>query len=98
MNARRTSLKPSQSETTRKGSIQSSIQASTEFVGCGSAGRRFYGQLRMVGADGSSKPRRISLGVVSLDVARAELERIRTENRQGALTLPGRQPTFRGVR
>ena len=57
-------------------------------------GKRYYAQVRMVGADGSSKPRRISLGVVSLNVAREELERVRTENRSGALSLPGRQPTF----
>jgi integrase len=58
-------------------------------------GKRYYGQLRMIGPDGStSKPKKISLGIVPLDVARAELERVRTENRSGALALPGRVPTF----
>jgi integrase len=48
----------------------------------------------MDGEDGLSKPKRIPIGVVSLEEAKAALERIRTENRQRKLALPARKPKF----
>ena len=57
-------------------------------------GDHYYAQLRMRDKAGVSKPKRISLGVANLDQARAELERIRTENRAGKLAVPGRHPSF----
>ena len=43
---------------------------------------------------GQTKPKRIALNAATLDQAKAELEKVRTENRAGTLTLPGRQPSF----
>ena len=40
--------------------------------------------------DGVTKPKRIPLGIMTLDQARAALEKVRTENRQRKLALPGR--------
>jgi integrase len=57
-------------------------------------GNRYYAQLRMEVAGGQTKPKRIALKATSLDQARAELEKIRTENRTGKLELPGRRPSF----
>jgi integrase len=57
-------------------------------------GDRYYAQLRMEVEGGQTKPKRIALNATSLDQARAELEKIRTENRAGKLELPGRRPSF----
>ena len=57
-------------------------------------GDRFYAQLRMEVEGGQTKPKRVALKATSLDQARAELEKIRTENRAGKLELPGRRPSF----
>jgi len=58
-------------------------------------GDRYYAQMRMeVEGGGQTKPKRIPLHATTLDPARAELERVRTENRAGKLALPGRRPSF----
>ena len=57
-------------------------------------GDRYYAQLRMEVEGGQTKPKRIALNAATLDQAKAELEKVRTENRAGTLTLPGRQPSF----
>ncbi len=57
-------------------------------------GDRYYAQLRMEVEGGQAKPKRIALKATTLDQARAELEKIRTENRAGKLELPGRRPSF----
>jgi integrase len=46
------------------------------------------------GRGGQTKPKRIALNATTLDQARAELEKVRTENRAGKLALPGRRPSF----
>ena len=45
-------------------------------------------------SDGRTKPKRIPLDATRLDEATAELERVRTENRDGKLPLPKRHPSF----
>ena len=50
--------------------------------------------MRMAVEGGQSKPKRIALNAATLDQARAELEKVRTENRAGKLALPGRRPSF----
>jgi integrase len=57
-------------------------------------GDRYYAQLRMEVEGGRTKPKRIALKATTLDQARAELEKIRTENRAGKLALPGPRPSF----
>jgi integrase len=57
-------------------------------------GDRYYAQLRMEVEGGQTKPKRIALKATTLEQARAELEKIRTENRAGKLELPGRRPSF----
>jgi integrase len=52
-------------------------------------GARYYAQLRVDG-----KPKRIPLNADSLDTARAELEKTRTQNREGKLPAPGYRPMF----
>jgi integrase len=51
-------------------------------------GERYYAQLRITAPDGSNKPTKIALDASDLDEARAELERVRTDNRRGELTRP----------
>lgn len=55
---------------------------------------RYYAQMRMEVEGGQTKPKRIALNATTLDQARAELEKARTENRAGKLALPGRRPSF----
>jgi integrase len=57
-------------------------------------GKRFYAQMRISGANGKSRPVRIPLEAASLLDAQKELEKRRTENRNGEMHLPGRRPTF----
>jgi integrase len=57
-------------------------------------GDRYYAQMRMEVEGGQTKPKRIALDAATLDQARAELEKVRTENRAGKLALPGRRPSF----
>ena len=57
-------------------------------------GKRFYAQMRISGANGKSRPARIPLEATSLLDAQKELEKRRTENRQGEMHLPGRRPSF----
>ena len=57
-------------------------------------GDRFYAQLRMEVEGGQTKPKRVALKATSLDQARAELEKTRSEKRAGKLALPGRRPSF----
>ncbi len=54
----------------------------------------FYAQMRVDLGDGRTAPRRLALDAGSLDEARAELERKRTENRDGKLPQRGHQPDF----
>lgn len=49
-------------------------------------GTRFYAQLRVAGPNGKKDPRMIALDASNLDEARAELERVRTDNRRGEIT------------
>jgi integrase len=57
-------------------------------------GDRYYARIRMTGSDGKSRPQRIALGKLTLDEARAELERARVDNRRGELAAPARAPGF----
>ena len=57
-------------------------------------GDRYYAQMRMEVEDGQTKPKRIALNATTLDQAKTELEKARTENRAGKLALPGRRPSF----
>ena len=50
--------------------------------------------MRISGANGKSRPVRIPLEAASLLDAQKELEKRRTENRNGEMHLPGRRPTF----
>lgn len=56
-------------------------------------GDKFYAQMRIT-QDGKSRPVRIPLEATSLDAARSELEKKRTESRKGDLHRPGVRPTF----
>jgi integrase len=55
---------------------------------------KFYAQMRVMGPDGKSRPVRVPLEATSLDAARKELEKKRTENRTGKMHAPGHRPTF----
>jgi integrase len=57
-------------------------------------GDRYYAQLRMDIGNGQSKPKRIPLTAITLDQARAELEKTRTRNREGKLPSTGYRPIF----
>ena len=59
-------------------------------------GERYYAQMRMEVEGGQTKPKRLPLTAKTLDQARAELEKLRTENRAGKLPLPVRRPSFAG--
>ena len=52
-------------------------------------GDRYYAQMRMEVEGGQTKPKRIALNATTLDQARAELEKVRTENRAGKLAFVG---------
>jgi integrase len=51
-------------------------------------GGRYYAQLRVAGAGGKEYPTKVALSAGDLDEARAELERVRVDNRRGANVLP----------
>ena len=55
---------------------------------------RFYAQVRVDQGNGTTAPRRIALNAANLDEAKAELERVRTENRAGTLPTTGFRPKF----
>ncbi len=57
-------------------------------------GDRFYGQLRVAVGGGKNAPRKIPLEARTLEEARAALERLRTENRDGKLPTRGFRPTL----
>ena len=57
-------------------------------------GTRYYAQLRVALGNGTTAPRRLPLEASNLDEAKAELERKRTENRDGKLPQRGHRPTF----
>jgi integrase len=57
-------------------------------------GNKFYAQMRVTGPNEKSRPVRIPLVATSLVDAQKELEKKRTENREGEMHLPGRRPTF----
>ena len=55
---------------------------------------RFYAQMRIRVASGSSKAVRIPLDAATLDLAKIEAEKRRTEKQEGSLHLPGHRPKF----
>lgn len=55
---------------------------------------RFYAQMRVPVASGSSKAVRLALESTRLDAAIGELEKLRTEKRSGTIHLPGHRPQF----
>jgi len=57
-------------------------------------GQKFYAQLRVAMGDGRTAPRRVPLDAESLDDAKAELERTRTQRRDGKLPQTGFRPKF----
>jgi integrase len=57
-------------------------------------GSNYYAQMRVELGDGRTAPRRFALDAITLDQARAELEKKRTEKRGGQLPLPGHRPKF----
>ena len=57
-------------------------------------GSRYYAQLRVDLGNGRTAPRRLALEAVNLDEAKGELERKRTERRDGKLPRRGQRPTF----
>ncbi len=63
-------------------------------VGLWQRGNRYYAQLRVKLDNGTTAPRRLALEASSLDEARGELERKRTERRDDKLPQRGQRPTF----
>ncbi len=57
-------------------------------------GSRYYAQMRVDLGNGTTAPRRLALEADTLDQAKAELERKRTENRDGKLPQRGHRPSF----
>ena len=57
-------------------------------------GERYYAQLRVDLGNGRTAPRRLPLTATTLDTARGELERKRTERRDGKLPRTGHRPKF----
>ena len=57
-------------------------------------GERYYAQLRIAGANGKNDPAKIALEASNLDEARAELERVRTDNRRGEIARQADAPSF----
>lgn len=55
---------------------------------------RYYAQMRVDRGNGTTAPAKIPLEATTLDSARAELEKKRTENRQQVMQLPGHRPKF----
>ena len=65
-----------------------------KIVGLWQRGSRYYAQLRVDLGNGRTAPRRIPLEATNLDEAKAELERKRTERRDGKLPRTGYRPRF----
>ena len=65
-----------------------------KIIGLWQRGDRYYAQLRVDLGNGRTAPRRVALDANDLDAAKAELERKRTERRDGKLPLPGHRPKF----
>jgi integrase len=61
-------------------------------------GDRYYGQMRMEVDGGQTKPKRIALNAITLDQARAELEKARTENRAGKQVMIGADGAAKNAR
>jgi hypothetical protein len=80
---------PKATQAMLRGSFQPSTAASAKIRGLWQRGTRYYAQLRVDG-----KPKRIPLIADNLDVARAELEKTRTKNREGKLPTSGYRPQF----
>ena len=57
-------------------------------------GERYYAQLRVDLGNGRTAPRRLPLAATTLDGARGELERKKTERRDGRLPRTGHRPKF----
>ena len=57
-------------------------------------GSRYYAQLRVDLGNGTTAPRRLPLTASNLDEAKGELERKRTERRDGKLPQTGHRPKF----
>ena len=57
-------------------------------------GERYYAQLRVDLGNGRTAPRRLPLVATTLDGARGELERKKTERRDGRLPRTGHRPKF----
>lgn len=57
-------------------------------------GTRYYAQLRMDIGDGRTAPRRVPLNAATLDEAKVELERTRTQRNDGKLPQTGFRPKF----
>ncbi len=57
-------------------------------------GNRYYAQLRVDLGNGQTAPRRLPLNAINLDEAKGELERKRTERRDGKLPRTGFRPKF----
>ncbi len=55
---------------------------------------RFYAQMRVDRGDGTTRPIRISLEAETLDQAKVEMERRRTERQMGTVHVPGHRPKF----
>jgi integrase len=51
-------------------------------------GDRYYAQLRITSPNGKNAPAKVALDAADLDEARAELERVRVDNRRGETVLP----------
>ncbi len=63
-------------------------------VGLWQRGGRYYAQLRVDLGNGTTAPRRLALEASNLDEAKGELERKRTERRDGRLPQTGHRPRF----
>lgn len=57
-------------------------------------GERYYAQLRVDLGNGRTAPRRVALEADNLETAKRELERTRTERRDGKLRPTGHRPKF----
>ena len=57
-------------------------------------GARYYAQLRVDQGNGRTSPRRFALDAASLEEAKGELDRKRTERRDGELPQTGHRPKF----
>ena len=65
-----------------------------KITGLWQRGSRYYAQLRVDTGDGRTAPRRVALTAATLDEAKAELERTRTQRNDGRLPRTGFRPKF----